>query len=101
LGIDPVMAWVQIPNISVAALVIAAFDWRLVSAAILPRAVLAMELAPLSHTLISGFFFSQGFDMTGFLVDGRAAAYLGVLEAVGEAIPNAAGPTSDDLPVDR
>lgn len=95
------MAWAQIPNMSVVVLVIVAFDWRLVSAAILPRAVLAMELAPLSHMLISGFFFSQGLDMIGFLVDGRAAAYFGVSEALGEAIPYAAGPTSDDLPEDR
>jgi hypothetical protein len=46
------MSWV--------AFVIAVADWRLVSAAILPRAELATEFAPLSHMLMNGFFFNQG-----------------------------------------
>jgi hypothetical protein len=45
-------------NMSFVALLIAVVDWRLASAAILPRA----ELAPLSHMLMNGFFFNQGFD---------------------------------------
>jgi hypothetical protein len=53
----------QAPNMSLVAFVIAVLDWRLASAAILPRAVLAMELAPLSHMLMNGFFFIQGLDI--------------------------------------
>jgi hypothetical protein len=53
----------QAPHISPVALEIAAVDWRFASAAILPRAVLATELAPLSHMLMNGFFFSHGFDI--------------------------------------
>src|SRR6476620_2536023 len=48
---------------SLVALVIAVVDWRLASAAILPRAELATEFAPLSHMLMNGFFFNQGFDI--------------------------------------
>jgi hypothetical protein len=47
---------------SFVALNVAAVDCRFASAAILPRAELAIELAPLSHMLMSGFFFNQGFD---------------------------------------
>ena len=55
-----VMAPVQRLNMSLVALVIAVVDWRLASAAILPRAELATELAPLSHMLMNGFFFNHG-----------------------------------------
>jgi hypothetical protein len=58
-----VMAPVQRLNMSLVALVIAVVDWRLASAAILPRAELATECAPLSHMLMNGFFFNQGFDI--------------------------------------
>ena len=53
----------QGPSMSLVALVNAADDWRLASAAILPRALLATELAPLSHMLMNGFFFIQGLDI--------------------------------------
>jgi hypothetical protein len=43
---------------SLVALDVAAVDCRFASAVNLPRA----ELAPLSHMLMNGFFFNQGFD---------------------------------------
>jgi hypothetical protein len=48
---------------SLVALVIAAVDCRFASAANVPRALLATELAPLSHMLMNGFFFSHGLDI--------------------------------------
>ena len=57
-----VVAPVHRLDMSLVALVIAVVDWRLASAAILPRAEFATELAPLSHMLMNGFFFNQGFD---------------------------------------
>lgn len=56
------MASAQIANMSFVACVIAVVDWRFASATTLPRAELATEFAPLSHMLMNGFFFSQGFD---------------------------------------
>ena len=57
------MAPVQKLNTSLVALATAVLDWRLASAAILPRAELATELTPLSHMLMNGFFFNHGFDI--------------------------------------
>ena len=62
-AIAEVIAPVQRLNMSLVALEIAVVDWRLDSAAILPRAKLATEFAPLSHMLMNGFFFNQGFDI--------------------------------------
>src|SRR5205085_11607601 len=73
------MAPDQAPSMSFVALVIAAVDWRLASAVILPRAVLATRLAPLSHMLMNGFFFNHGFDIRELLCNGRAAAGIGCL----------------------
>src|SRR5450755_693882 len=54
---------VQALTMSLVALEIAAFACRFASAVILPRAALVTELAPLSHMLMNGFFFSHGFDI--------------------------------------
>jgi hypothetical protein len=62
-GFGAANAPAQALNMSFVALVIAVVDWCLASAAILPRAELATELAPLSHMLMNGFFFNQGLDM--------------------------------------
>ena len=62
-AIAEVIAPVQRLNMSLVALEIAVVDWRLDLAAILPRAELATEFAPLSHMLMNGFFFNQGFDI--------------------------------------
>jgi hypothetical protein len=56
----------QAPSMSLVAFVIAAVDWRFASAAILPRAELATELAPLSHMLMNGFFFIQDWASIAF-----------------------------------
>ena len=55
------------------ALVIAMPDWRLASAAIRPRAELATVFAPLSHMLMNGFFFNQGFDIACASNKGRCS----------------------------
>lgn len=47
------------------ALVAAALIWRLASAVAWPRIVPANRFAPLSHMLMNGFFFNQGFGMSG------------------------------------
>lgn len=49
------------------ALVTAALVWRLTCAVARARIVPTIRFAPLSHMLINGFFFSQGFDMSYFL----------------------------------
>ncbi len=55
------MASLHTVNISPAALLTAVADCRFASAVIRARALLAIEFALLSHTLMNGFFFSQGF----------------------------------------
>ncbi len=57
-----VMAPVHRLNISLVALLTSDVDCRFSSAAALPRAELTKELTLLSHMLINGFFFNQGFD---------------------------------------
>src|SRR5947209_20086221 len=73
------MAPDQAPSMSFVALVTAAADWRFAAAVALPRALLATRLAPLSHTLMNGFFFNHGLDIREFLRNGRAAAWVGCL----------------------
>jgi hypothetical protein len=46
---------------------VASVVWRLASAVARPRAAPAAALAPLSHMLSMGFFFSHGFFIVGSL----------------------------------
>ena len=62
-AVDPVIASVQMENMSLVALLTTAVDWRFAADAMRPRALLATEFAPLSHMLMNGFFLSQGLDI--------------------------------------
>ena len=62
---------VQRLNMSLVALDTAAVDCRFASEAILARAELATEWALLSHMLMNGFFFNQGFDIRVSFVQPR------------------------------
>ena len=75
-----VIAPVQRLNMSLVALDIAAVDCRFASAAILPRAELATELAPLSQMLMNGFFFRQGLTL-GIPLSSHAVAVVRLSQA--------------------
>ena len=82
-GAAAVMASVQRVNMSWVALIVAAVDCRFASAAILPRAEFAMELAPLSHMLMSGFFSNQGLDNECSSMEAEPRPFAGCLERMG------------------
>jgi hypothetical protein len=82
----------QAPNMSLVAFVTAAVDWRFASVAIRPRAALAMELAPLSHMLMNGLFFSHGLDIGCSFVE-AVPRPIGCLAVDASSTPNAAGST--------
>jgi len=65
---------------SLVALDIAAVDCRFASAAILPRAELATELAPLCQMLMNGFFFRQGLTL-GIPLSSHAVAVVRLSQA--------------------
>jgi hypothetical protein len=69
----PVNASAQIAKTSRDARVTAADAWRFASALVRPRAEWTTAFAPLSHMLMYGFFFNQGFDTGDLLLEARCS----------------------------